>query len=136
MSSPRKRHVRLVVSLTAAVLLASGLIYTSFAASSPALTPSQLLRDARVGQTYQLTGVVVNHSVRNRPHGVLDFRLADRAGDGVSIPVDYSGTVPSAFKVERELIVTGQVRGRTFVAQPNSMITKCPSKYSPAPSGE
>ena len=44
MTPPRKRQVRLVVSLTLAVLLASGLIYTSFAASDPALTPSQLLR--------------------------------------------------------------------------------------------
>ena len=136
MSSPRKRHVRLVVSLTAAVLLASGLIYTSFAASSPALTPSQLLARAKAGQVYQLTGTVVNHSVRNRPGGVLDFRLADRSGDGVSVPVDYTGTVPSAFKAERELIVTGSMRGGAFVAQANSMITKCPSKYCPAPSGE
>ena len=136
MSSPRKRHVRLVVSLTAAVLLASGLVYTSFAASSPALTPSQLLGHVKAGEIYQLTGTVVNHSIRDRPDGVLDFRLADRSGNGVSVPVDYSGTVPSAFKVERELIVTGSMRGGAFVAQPNSMITKCPSKYSPAPSGE
>jgi cytochrome c-type biogenesis protein CcmE len=134
MSSPRKRHVRLVACLTLAVLLASGLIYTSFAASSPALTPTQLLRQAKVGQVYQLTGTVVSGSVRQRPNGVLDFRLADRTGDGVSVPVDYTGTVPSAFKVERELIVTGSMRGPTFVAQANSMITKCPSKYVAAPS--
>jgi cytochrome c-type biogenesis protein CcmE len=134
MSSPRKRHVRLVVCLTLAVLLASGLIYTSFAASSPALTPTELLREARSGQVYQLTGTVVSGSVRQRPNGVLDFRLADRTGDGTSVPVDYTGTVPSAFKVERELIVTGSMRGATFVAQANSMITKCPSKYVAAPS--
>jgi cytochrome c-type biogenesis protein CcmE len=136
MSPPRKRQVRLVVCLALAVVLASGLIYTSFAASNPALTPSELLRQARAGVVYQLTGTVVNRSVRDRAGGVLDFRLADRAGDGTSIPVDYTGSVPSAFAVERELIVTGQVRGGTFVAQPNSMITKCPSKYSAAPSGQ
>ena len=50
--------------------------------------------------------------------------------------VAYTGSVPSAFQVERELIVTGSMRGDRFVAQPNSMITKCPSKYTPAPSGE
>ena len=32
--------------LTLAVVLASGLIYTSFAASDPALTPSQILAPA------------------------------------------------------------------------------------------
>jgi cytochrome c-type biogenesis protein CcmE len=134
MTPPRKRQVRLVVSLALAVALASGLVYTSFAASSPALTPSQLLRDGNSGRVYQLTGTVVKNSVVSRPGGVLDFRLADRAGDGVSVPVAYSGTVPDPFQVGRELIVTGSLRGHTFVAQPDSMITKCPSKYSAAPS--
>jgi cytochrome c-type biogenesis protein CcmE len=134
MSSPRKRTVRLVVSLTLAVLLASGLIYTSFAASSPALTPTELLHDQRAGVVYQLTGTVLAGSVQDRPGGVLDFRLADRADARVSVPVDYTGSVPSAFKVERELIVTGSMVDGRFVAQANSMITKCPSKYTAAPS--
>jgi len=124
-----------VVSLALAVVLASGLIYTSFAASNPALTPSQLLARAHAGEIYQLTGTVVNRSVRDRPGGLLQFRLADRTGDGTSVLVDYTGSVPSAFAVERELIVTGSMRGGAFVAQPNSMITKCPSKYTPAPVG-
>jgi len=136
MSSPRKRTIRLVVCLAIAVVLASGLIYTSFAASDPALSPSQLLRTGHAGQIYQLTGTVVQHSVRNRAGGVLDFRLADRSGGGRSIVVAYTGSVPSAFAPTRELIVTGQVRGGRFLAQPNSMITKCPSKYTAAPAGE
>ena len=134
MTPPRKRQVRLVVSLTLAVLLASGLIYTSFSAADPALTPTQLIhRDAR-GSNIQLTGVVVAGSVHRLRGGTLDFRLADRAGRGASVPVEYSGTVPDPFQVGRELIVTGMLRGSMFVAQPNSMVTKCPSKYSAAPS--
>ena len=39
--------IRLVVALTAAVLLASALIYTSFSASSEAMTPSKLRRAPR-----------------------------------------------------------------------------------------
>jgi len=135
MTPPRKRQVRLIVSLTLAVLLASGLIYTSFAASDPALTPSQLLHNTAPGRNVQLTGTVVNHSIRNQRNGVVDFRLADRVGDGVSVPVTYSGSVPSAFAVGRELIVTGALRHGSFLAQPGSMITKCPSKYSAAPGG-
>jgi cytochrome c-type biogenesis protein CcmE len=134
-SPSRKRTIRLVVCLALAVVLASGLIYTSFAASNPALSPTQLLAKARPGAVYQLTGTVVNHSVRRRSGGVLDFRLADRAGHGRSVLVAYTGTVPSAFQVERELIVTGSLHSGRFVAQANSMITKCPSKYSPAPTG-
>jgi cytochrome c-type biogenesis protein CcmE len=134
MNPGRKRQLRLVVSLTLAVLLASGLIYTSFSAADPALTPTQLLAKAQPDVNYELTGTVVKGSVVHKPNGVLDFRLADRAGGGRSVPVIYSGAVPDPFAVNRELIVTVTKSGNTFVAQPNSMITKCPSKYSPAPS--
>jgi cytochrome c-type biogenesis protein CcmE len=134
MTPPRKRQVRLVVSLTLAVLLASGLIYTSFSAADPALTPSQLIRQAKQGTDIQLTGTVVRHSVHDLASGAVDFALADRAGGGPTVEVDYSGSVPPTFEVGRELIVTGELRGRTFVAQPSSMVTKCPSKYTAAPS--
>jgi cytochrome c-type biogenesis protein CcmE len=134
MNPGRKRHVRLVVSLTLAVVLASALVYTSFAAGDPALSPTQLLARAHPGVTYQLTGVVVKGSVRNLPNGVLDFSLANRAGGGPSVPVVYTGAVPDPFRVGRELIVTVNKRGGSFVAQPGSMVTKCPSKYSPAKS--
>jgi cytochrome c-type biogenesis protein CcmE len=134
MTSPRRRQVRLVVSLTLAVLLASGLIYTSFSAASPALTPTQLLKERRANTTVQLTGTVVANSVRNAHGGALDFRLQDRTNYGPAVEVAYSGSVPPTFRVGRELIVTGELRGGTFVAQSGSMITKCPSKYSAAPS--
>jgi cytochrome c-type biogenesis protein CcmE len=64
----------------------------------------------------------------------VDFALADRAGGGPTVEVDYTGSVPPTFEVGRELIVTGQLKGRTFIAQPSSMVTKCPSKYTAAPS--
>ncbi|HUB76461.1 MAG TPA: cytochrome c maturation protein CcmE, partial [Solirubrobacteraceae bacterium] len=64
--------------------------------------------------------------------GVLDFRLADRSGGGRAVAVVYSGQVPDPFRVGRELIVTGGMRGSRFIAQPGSMVTKCPSKYAPA----
>ena len=130
MTPPRKRQVRLVVSLTLAVVLAGGLIYTSFSAADPALTPTQLIRQGRPGSDIQLTGVVVKHSVHDLRNGAVDFALADRTGGGPTVEVDYSGSVPPTFEVGRELIVTGELRGRTFVAQPSSMVTKCPSKYT------
>jgi cytochrome c-type biogenesis protein CcmE len=134
MTSPRRRKVRLVVCLTLAVVLASGLIYTSFAASDPALTPSQILAQGKPGRVYQLTGTVVAGTIVDGRGGTLRaFRLADRANSRVSLLVNYSGTVPDAFEQGRELIVTGSVAHGAFLAQANSMITKCPSKYSPAP---
>jgi cytochrome c-type biogenesis protein CcmE len=134
MNPARKRKVRLVVALSAAVVLASALIYTSFSAASPALTPSQLLREAQPGRSYQLTGTVVNGSVR-REGSVLDFGVEDRAG-GAAIALAYTGTVPDPFREGREVIVTVQKQGTSFIGERNSLITKCPSKYKTAPPSE
>jgi cytochrome c-type biogenesis protein CcmE len=130
----RKRTVRLVVALSAAVLLASALIYTSFSAASPALSPSQLLRQAQTGRSYQVTGTVATGSV-HRTGEVLYFSVEDRAG-GARIPLSYTGTVPDPFREGREVIVTVQRQGAGYVGERNSLITKCPSKYKTAPPGE
>jgi cytochrome c-type biogenesis protein CcmE len=134
MSPARKRTVRLVVALSAAVVLASALIYTSFSAASPALSPSQLVRQAQPGRSYQLTGTVVAGSV-HRSGEALDFSVQDRAG-GTSIPLTYTGTVPDPFREGREVIVTVQKQGSGYIGERNSLITKCPSKYKTAPAGE
>jgi cytochrome c-type biogenesis protein CcmE len=129
----RKRKIRLVVALSAAVLLAVGLVYTSFSASTEAKEPSQLL-SATPGTSYELTGRVVKGSIR-REGGGLSFRVADRDDAGKSIPVTYSGTVPDPFRGGREIILTGTVENRTFVGEPDTLITKCPSKFSSADAG-
>ena len=134
MNPARKRTVRLVVALSAAVVLASALIYTSFSAASPALNPSQLVRQAQPGRSYQLTGTVAAGSV-HRAGSALDFSVQDRAG-GMAIPVSYTGTVPDPFREGREIIVTVSKQGGRYVGERDSLITKCPSKYQNAPSGE
>jgi cytochrome c-type biogenesis protein CcmE len=134
MNPARKRTVRLVVALSAAVVLASALIYTSFSAASPALSPSQLLHQAQPGRSYQLTGTVLAHSVV-RDGATLDFSVADRAG-GTAVPVAYTGTVPDPFREGREVIVTVEKQGGQYVGERNSLITKCPSKYKEAPPSE
>jgi cytochrome c-type biogenesis protein CcmE len=134
MNPARKRTVRLAVALGAAVVLASALIYTSFSAASPALSPSQLVREAQPGRSYQLTGTVVAGSV-HRQGSTLDFNVEDRAG-GTQIPVAYTGTVPDPFREGREVIVTVQKQGAAYVGERDSLITKCPSKYKVAPPSE
>src|SRR5215469_2485974 len=113
MTPARKRTVRLVVALSAAVILATALIYTSFSAASPALSPSQLVRQAQSGRSYQLTGTVAAGSV-HRYGSVLDFSVRDRAG-GTAIPVSYSGTVPDPFREGREIVVTVSKQGGRYV---------------------
>jgi cytochrome c-type biogenesis protein CcmE len=134
MNPARKRTVRLVVALSAAVVLASALIYTSFSAASPALTPSQLIRQAQPDRSYQVTGTVVNGSV-HREGAVLRFSVEDRAG-GTAIGLAYTGTVPDPFREGREVIVGVEKRGSRFIGERNSLITKCPSKYKTAPPSE
>jgi cytochrome c-type biogenesis protein CcmE len=134
MNPARKRKVRLIVALSAAVLLATALIYTSFNASSPALTPSQLVHDAQPGRSYTLTGTVASGSV-HRENGVLDFAVEDRVG-GTKVPLAYTGTVPDPFREGREVIVTVEKQGARFVGERDSLITKCPSKYKTAPPSE
>jgi cytochrome c-type biogenesis protein CcmE len=122
-----KRKIRLVVALSAAVLLAVGLIYTSFSASSEAKQPSDLLNAS--GGSYEMTGVVVPGSIHHRG-SQLNFRMADREGSTASIPVRYHGEIPDPFQAGREVIVRGTVTNGTFMAERDSLITKCPSKYS------
>jgi cytochrome c-type biogenesis protein CcmE len=128
MDPQRKRKIRLMVALGAAVLLAAALVYTSFSASTEARQPSQLLNAGPWG-SYDLTGEVVDGSVR-RQGEQLRFRVADRDDASASIPVSYSGTVPDPFRAGREVIVTGSVRDGTFVGERDSLVTKCPSKFS------
>ena len=133
MDPARKRKIRLIVALSAAVLLAVALIYTSFSASTEAKQPSQLLQSDR-GGTYELTGKVVPGSIQHAGNQ-LDFRISDRDGTD-PIPVTYSGTVPDPFRNGREVIVTGKLQDGTFVGERDSLITKCPSKFTTTTPGQ
>jgi cytochrome c-type biogenesis protein CcmE len=124
----RKRKIRLVVALGVAVLLAVGLVYTSFSASTEAKEPSELL-SAAPGTSYEMTGKVVDGSIEHRGEG-LRFRVADRDDPSQSIPVTYSGVVPDPFREGREIVLTGSVENGTFVGERDTLITKCPSKFT------
>ena len=132
MDPARKKRIRLVAALTAAVLLASALIYTSFSGATEATSPSQLLHGSfAASQQIDLTGKVAAGSVQ-RNGEALRFAVQDRAG-GARVPVTYSGVVPDPFRVGREVVVTGHWRNGTFVGERDSLVTKCPSKYQAKP---
>jgi cytochrome c-type biogenesis protein CcmE len=124
MDPARKRKIRLVVALGAAVALAAALVYTSFSASTEASKPSQL----REGRSYEVTGKVVKGTVRHEGDE-LRFRIRDRDGTE-SVPVRYTGEVPDPFREGREIIVSGELENGTFVGQRDSLVTKCPSKFT------
>jgi cytochrome c-type biogenesis protein CcmE len=124
----RKRKLRAVALLTVALVLAGALVYTSFSGATEATTPSQLVKRPDPGRSYQVTGKVVDGSVE-REGDKLRFAVRDRAGH-TAIPVVYEGVVPDPFREGREVIVDGRMVRGTLVGKRDSLVTKCPSKFS------
>lgn len=130
MDPSRKRTVRLTVALSAALMLATSLIYVSFASGREEFTAAQLLTKARPGGQYILAGTVENGSVRHIG-ATLRFRVLapDRR---TSVPVTYTGVVPDPFAPGRAVMVNVTDQNGSFIGQQNSLTTKCPSKYQAA----
>jgi cytochrome c-type biogenesis protein CcmE len=123
----RRNPVRLVVALSIAAVLAIFLIWTSLAGGTPSLQPSQL--EGKTGEV-GLAGIVVGPVEEAEDESRLEFTLRDIEGEA-TVPVVYTGSVPDLFKVGREIYVKGELVEGTFVATPDSLVTKCPSKYAP-----
>ncbi len=123
----RKRSpARLVIALSVAAVLGVFLLYTSIAGGgTPSLQPGQL--KGRTGRV-TLGGIVVRQSGDARSSAGLRFTLKDRKGPTV-VPVVYHGAVPDMFRGGREVAVQGTLRNGVFVAQRDTLVTKCPSKY-------
>jgi cytochrome c-type biogenesis protein CcmE len=126
----RKRNpARLVIALSVAAVLAVFLLYTSIAGGgTPSVDPSGL-----AGQTGVVTLVgKVEPGYRGDSYdGGLRFQLRDRKGDAPKrVTVLYTGSLSDQFKVDREVSVKGQLRNGVFVAKKDSLVTKCPSKYT------
>ena len=124
----RRSPARLVVALSVAAVLAIFLVYTSFAGgSTPSLQPSQLAdHDGKVS----LAGVVVGRPAGDARGEGLRFTVRDIEGSA-SVPVRYQGSVPDLFRTGRSVYMRGELVDGVFVAERDSLVTKCPSKYAP-----
>jgi cytochrome c-type biogenesis protein CcmE len=120
--------VRLIVALSVAAVLAVFLLYTSIAGGgTPSLRPSQLHgHQGRVS----LMGQVIGAPAGDAHAAGLRFQLRDVKGT-TTVPVVYKGSVPDLFKTGRDVVVDGRLHNGVFVAVPDTLVTKCPSKYSP-----
>ena len=125
MDPSRKRKIRLVVALSAAVLLAAALIFVSFSAGTSQLLPSEALAQ-KPDERFELGGTVVDGSLKERGD-TLEFAIQDPNGSA-QMPVVYSGAVPDPFREGREVLVKGELEGDRFVG--DDMTTKCPSKFT------
>ena len=123
-----RNPARLVVALSIAAVLAIFLVYTSFAGgSTPSLQPSQL-----AGQEGEvaLAGKVVGKPTGSARGEGLRFTVRDVEGTA-TVPVVYRGSVPDLFRTGRDVYMTGELRNGVFIAEPDSLVTRCPSKYQP-----
>ena len=126
---PSKRSpARLVVALSVAAALAVFLLYTSIAGRTTAsLRPSQV--PGHHGKI-SLVGQVVGPISGDAHQQGLRFRVRDVQG-AATVPVLYRGSVPDLFRKGRDVVVIGKMRAGVFVADPDTLSTKCPSKYAP-----
>ena len=124
-----------MIALSVAAALAVFVVYTALAGNGVAqLTPSSL-----AGHTGDVTlvGAVVGKPQMNDAYtkAGMRFQLKDIGrATAARVPVVYRGSVPDLFKVGRHVVLEGTLRNGVFVAKPGSLVTKCPSKYTPAKS--
>ncbi len=118
-----------MIALSVAAVLAVFLVYTSFAGGgTPMIQPSEVAAQDGV---VQLGGIVVGPVEGNARGDGLRFELRDVKGEA-TVPVVYTGSVPDMFREGREIMVRGELANGVFTAERDSLVTKCPSKYSPA----
>jgi cytochrome c-type biogenesis protein CcmE len=125
----KRSPARLVVALSVAAVLAIFLVYTALAGGgTPSLKPSQLA--GHTGRVSLVGKVVGNVTGQSHSAAGMRFRVQD-IGGSKSIPVVYHGSKPDLFRKGRDVVVDGRVKQGIFVAVPGTLVTKCPSKYTP-----
>ena len=125
----KRSPARLVVALSVAGVLAIFLVYTALAGGgTPSLKPSQLA--GHTGRVSLVGKVVGRVSGQSHSTAGMRFRVRDIGGTASTMVV-YHGSVPDLFRPGRDVVVDGRVRHGTFVAVPGTLVTKCPSKYTP-----
>ena len=120
---------RLIIALVISMMLVAFMGYFVFAGSGRLLVSVHQLaldKDGAQGKTVQLTGKVVSTTGSETP---MKFVLRDFSS-AQTVTVAYQGSVPDAFRVGRSVIVTGHMRDGVFQGNRDSLLTKCPSKYS------
>ena len=114
-----------MIALSVAAMLAVFLLYTSIAGGgTPFVQPSEL--PGKQGEV-ALAGKVVGKIERDGR--TVRFTIRDVRGTA-RVPVTYTGSVPDLFRIGRDVTVNGRLRNGVFVGEKDTLVTKCPSKYT------
>ena len=95
------------------------------------MTVSQLRQcDGCQSQAVRVEGTVLKGSIQRDD---ATQRLAFTISDGSqSLPVVYSGVVPDIFNAGIQVVVEGHYAGQGAAFQAQTLLTKCPSKFTAA----
>jgi len=121
-----RSRLRFIIAIGLAVVLGGGLAYYSLGGTLETYAgPGELAAQG----TYRLNGKVAAGSPKD-PAGLaqssagLTFTVVDKQNPSQTVKVLYRGDVPDQFKDGREVVVTGTLKGGTFVARPDSLINR------------
>jgi len=130
-TSSGRRHIRLVFALVIASILGTFAVYTALVSDTTHLIGvAQAAAGDKAGENVKLTGKVLAFSGDASTDAGMKITLADYTSKQ-TIPVVYHGSVPDAFKTGRQIVVDGRAASGVFQAKTDSLVTKCPSKYTP-----
>jgi cytochrome c-type biogenesis protein CcmE len=133
-----RSRLRFIIAIGLAVVLGAWLAWTSLGGSLETYAGPGEIEAAHSDKTYRLNGRVAagaptDAAAQAQSAEGLRFTVVDKQNEHQRVRVLYRGTVPDQFKVGREVVVTGNVEGGTFVAKNDSLITLCPSKFTDRP---
>ena len=114
-----------------ASILGTFAVYTALISdTTPLIGVAQAAAGDKAGENVKLTGKVLAFSGDASTDAGMRITLSDYTTNQ-TIPVVYHGSIPDAFKVGRQIVVDGKSASGVFEAKTDSLVTKCPSKYSP-----
>jgi cytochrome c-type biogenesis protein CcmE len=131
---PHRRRLPWSIVLAGLVILGAVayLIYANTQSNAAYdMTVSQLrLCPACVSQAARVEGTVLKGSIqRNDTTQRLAFVISDGSQ---SLPVVYTGVVPDIFNAGIQVVVEGHYAGQNSPFQAQTLLTKCPSKFTAA----
>lgn len=129
-----RSRLRFIIALALAAVLGGWLIYSSIGGQTETYAFPSQLPAMSADTTIRLNGLVSEGAPADAPQRALSadgltFRVHDKDKPDQAVTVLYRGKVPDAFKVGREVIITGRRDGDRFIAKRDSMTTLCPSKF-------
>ena len=124
------KAIKIAVTLVVLAGALGGLMYTTLAQGTEYyIHVDEVMKDpaAWQGKRLQLHGYVTD--LRQRPDS-LDYKF-QVTYNGKIITARYTGVVPDTFKNDAEVVLKGQLGPEGFAVEPNGVMAKCPSKYTP-----